>query len=114
LAQGKPTADGTLADWTGDYTDIDAVGINDNTLINAFTNGDTSTFDKTALPAAFNSGYSVVGVMLSARSQVVDPAADIVAASYVDGNPYTGASFGATISRGPSQVLLAENPDTTA
>ncbi len=67
-AQAAIDGDGGETDWTGASTDIDEVGFDDADSIQSSVNAEKSTFTFGALPSAYNSGYSVVGVGVSARA----------------------------------------------
>lgn len=109
-------AAGAHSDMTGAYTDIDETGTpNDTDKLTTSTAGDVSTFGKTALPAGYNSGYNVEGVLVSARAQKAPTSPQnlqlAVRSGTTDGfsgNKALDTSFG------PHQAFFATDPNTAA
>jgi hypothetical protein len=69
MAQLAPTAAGFYSQWNGAFTDIDEVGIADSLFIDTPTANNISTFDKTTVPSALDSGYEVVAIGIVAKAK---------------------------------------------
>ncbi len=67
-AQDAIDGNGNSTDWDGDFNDINEVGYDSADFIQGAANDDVELYTKGALPAALNSGYSVLGVGVSSRA----------------------------------------------
>ena len=108
-----PTASGGVAQWAGAFTGINETGIDDTAFMTESTLNEQHTFTKTALPAAFNTGYNVAAVVLSARTQA-SAGYDVAGVFRIGGVNYQRADFNATTSYRNSQIVIANNPATSA
>ena len=103
---------GAETDWSGAYTDIDEAGGDDADLIQAGTTADKATYTFAALPTALNTGYTVVGVGVSARAAKGDssPANLQLAARHSTTNGFSGSKALDGVF-GPFQHIFPLNPN---
>ncbi len=113
-AQVAIDGNGGETDWTGVSTDVDETGFDDADSIQSSTTTDKETFTFGALPAAYNSGYSVVGVGVSARAikGSSGPANLQLACRSNAVNGFSG-NKALTLILEPHQHVFIVNPDTT-
>jgi hypothetical protein len=105
------TGDGTLTDWTGDYTDIDEAGYNDTDFINSETGGDQSTF---TYDFTVPDGYVINSVILSGRmSNYGSLVSGIKGITYQGATAYDLSAFSdLPFLPGASQIISTINPAT--
>lgn len=73
--QNTLTGNGLQTDMTGSYTDVDELGVlNDADKLISDAINETQTLTKSALPAAYNTGYEIIGLGIYARAAVGIPA----------------------------------------
>ena len=68
MQQLIPTSVGNYTAWTGTYTDVDDTGVPDGLFIESGTADQLETYGKTSLDTAFNSGYNLIALGVSARA----------------------------------------------
>lgn len=109
-----PTALGTDLDWTGLVTDVNHLGINDVTFMNAGTANAKQSFSL-ALPASIPSGLKIAGV-----KQVIRGAKD-PDSTLTEIQPYlkvgnvnynSGATFNLETTTGGAERVIYTNPAT--
>ena len=105
------TGNGTLTDWTGDYTDIDETGYDDGDFIASTTGGDqeTYTFDLTV-----PNGYVINSIVVSARmANYGDLVSGIKAITYQSATAYDMATYsGIEFLPDHNQIISDTNPAT--
>jgi hypothetical protein len=113
LVQRLPTGAGAETDWTGAYTAIDEIGINDADFITSATANQTSTFTFNDLPSEFN-GSPIAAVVVSERVQgsAISPTtlqnvARVGSTDYPDDTEHA-----TTTAYGPAQTVFNVNPAT--
>lgn len=113
LAHVKPNAAGGNAGWSGLFSDVNAVGIDDNTRIVATALNQITTFQTQALPAGYNSGYDVVAMIVGARGRKgVTTDHKVRSATRVSGTSYELADFSLATGFGSSQTINTLSPAT--
>lgn len=109
--QGAISGDGALQEMTGDYMDIDGTGVDDETFIVSDAADERSTFTKGAIPSAFNTGYDVAAVVVSARARGDSSLRCMVTS---DGTPAFGGDVPLDVTFGAVQHIFTQDPDTAA
>lgn len=106
---------GGVSQWSGSYADIDETGFSDSDLIRSGTAEQVSTFIKNALPATYATGYSVIGIGVSARAckGASGPQNLQLAARSGSSNGFSASKALAT-SFAPKQDVFTQNPATSA
>ena len=106
---------GSETDWSGAYTDINESGVDESDVIQSGTTADKATYTFAALPTALNTGYTVVGVGVSARASkgATSPANLQLAARHGTTNGFS-ASKSLTNMWKVHQDIFILNPDTAS
>jgi hypothetical protein len=107
------TADGTNTDFSGDYTDIDELGLDTGDSITSQATGEISTFTGN-LDAVIDSGHDIVASVLSINYTVGGADKKVTAAYYISATDYEGGNE--TVSEGSGVVNLVQstNPATAS
>jgi len=116
--QTKPTSAGNYTAWTGAYTDVDENGYTDSDYVVSYdTAGESITFGKASIPAAFNdTDHDVVAVGVSTRAwKSVDTTnwnlETLVRSGTTDG---AGTSNALALTKQPYRHIYATDPNTAS
>lgn len=110
----RPNGAGAAAEWTGAYTAIDETGFSDSDVVQSGTAGQVSTFGKAALPAEFSTGYSVMGIGVSARARRGVGLSNIQLAARSGSTNGFSSDKALGVAFAPDQHVFAQNPATSA
>ena len=109
-----PNGAGNYTAWTGAYTDVDQVGIDDAGFLTIDSTGQRETVTCENLPAT--TGWDPVALMVAARVKKSDPAADDIQLTCRSGTTDGDSAAIATndAAYGAAQAVFANDPDTAS
>lgn len=114
MVQSNITGNGTNTAWDGVYTDIDELGVpNDTDIISTGLSNQLETFTKEAFPAEFATGFNCLGIGVRARAlRAVTGPQNLQLACRSGTTDGVSATQALDVTMAPYAAFFNQDPDT--